>query len=91
MIPQKEYEALRESFGDKNTTLTQEMIDSYNGYNTHLEPYLGQEVYESFTLTRDMIENATSEQLIAINNFFKSAYELNMYGKQNTDFNATSE
>ena len=91
IIPKAEYEALREAFGHKKIVLTQEMLDEYSKYSTHADPYLGQEIYKSFTLDREMIEKASPNQLIAINNFFKAAYNINMYGTQNTSTNESAE
>lgn len=57
-------ENLFKVFGAKQDTITREIIDSYpNHVATTLILYIGKDLYQSFTIDKASIENATQEQL----------------------------
>ena len=82
IMPKEEYSAMLDAFG-----VQKHILD----YDTHKDnplfdywmAYIDTEVYDSFTLDRKKVENATPEQLLAINNLIKAMYNINMLGTTN--------
>ncbi len=79
IMPQKEYEAMLESFGVKKHVLTLDEIKDNSDYIYWLDN-LNTEVYDAFTLDREKIENATKEQLRTIHNLLNAMYNINLIG-----------
>ncbi len=77
LVSKKEYEAVLDAFGVQKHVLTLEEIKDSANY-MYWSDYVGTEVYDAFTLDRQKVQNATSEQLLAINNMIKAMYNINL-------------
>lgn len=70
-VSRKSFENILSSFNIKKKTLTHE--DCYNSdFSADLIRFVGKELFEGFIINRDVIENATEEQLWALYNAINS-------------------
>lgn len=81
-VSYEDFCALMEVFEVKKFTLTKELKEGYENHKFFNSKFTGQEVYEPFEITREVIENANQEQLdvlyAVINNSITS---INFEGK----------
>lgn len=79
-IPAKEFDKLMLAFNNSQFNITNEYIQDKNEL-FELDKHIGKTAYNSIIFDKDLIANATEDQLWALYNAMESLYSLNFYGE----------